>query len=85
MDKFYKQLDKLKPYEVEESKRILKFNKPKMLMFYKNYKYDFVTFPKKNKILSKNRCSKFKTDNFLNEFNGFGKLSGIATTKRNHY
>jgi len=84
MEIFYYKLEKYKPYEVIASQKIENLNNTKVLKFCDNYKYDFKTSDKIKYEVKTDELS-IKTGNIFIEFIGYGKPSGITTTKSNYY
>jgi hypothetical protein len=84
MERFYYNLEKYKPYEIEASRRIkIKYNID-IKSFCDNNKYDFITTDDIKYEVKTDEASK-KTNNFFIEFSGYNKPSGITTTESNYY
>ena len=81
---FFENLEKFKPYEIEAAKRIIKLNNVEVKKWCNNYKYDFKTSDNL-KYEVKTEPMSLKTNNFFIEFYGYGKKTGITTTKANFY
>ena len=81
---FFENLERFKPYEIETAKRIIKLNSVEEKKWWNNYKYDFKTSDNL-KYEVKAEPMSLKTGNFFIEFYGYGKKTGITTTKANFY
>ena len=81
---FFENLEKFKPYEIEAAKRKIKLNNVEVKKWCNNYKYDFKTSDNL-KYEVKTEPMSLKTNNFFVEFYGYGKKTGITTTKANFY
>ena len=77
-------MERFKPYEIEAAKRIIKLNSVEVKKWCNNYKYDFKTSDNL-KYEVKTEPMSLKTGNFFIEFYGYGKETGITTTKANFY
>ena len=77
-------MERFKPYEIEAAKRIIKLNSVEVKKWCNNYKYDFKTSDNL-KYEVKTEPMSLKTNNFFIEFYGYGKKTGITTTKANFY
>lgn len=84
MERFYYNLEKYKPYEIEASRRIKNKYNIDIKSFCDNNKYDFITTDDIKYEVKTDEASK-KTNNFFIEFSGYKKPSGIATTESNYY
>ena len=81
---FYQNLERFKPYEIEAAKRIIQLNNTEILKWCNNYKYDFKTADNLKYEVKTDPMS-LKTGKFFIEFYGYGKETGITTTKANFY
>ena len=77
-------MERFKPYEIEAAKRIIKLNNVEVKKWCNNYKYDFKTSDNL-KYEVKTESMSLKTGNFYTEFYGYGKETGITTTKAIFY
>ena len=81
---FYQNLERFKPYEIEAAKRIINLNNTEIIKWCNNYKYDFIT-SEDLKYEAKTEPMSLQTNNFFIEFLGYGKPTGISSTKSDFY
>jgi hypothetical protein len=84
MDKFYENLKRFQPYEVQASELIKKYKNVEIFKFCESNKYDFKTSDG-IKYEVKTEPSSIKTGNYFIEFWAYGKPSGISVTKAHYY
>lgn len=83
-DKFYQNLNKYQKYEVIASELIKKRDDVEIIKRCDNYKYDFKT---SEGVKYEVKCDEasLKYGNYFVEFMGYGKPTGISTTKAHYY
>lgn len=81
---FNKNLKMYQPYEIKAAELIQKIKNVKISKYCINNKYDFKTNDN-IKYEVKAEPMSLKTNNYFIEYMGYGKASGITTTKANFY